>query len=204
MDTATFSTFAALMAILANVLTLGLVGLRVASGTNAAARATLDQIGQYRILLAGVVGATCMAGSLYYSEVAGFTPCRYCWYQRFVMYPIPFIALMGGAVGGANPAVHNWTRRIIGWGALFGASISIYHLYLQNVNTGAKSCGTTSCTAKWVNEFGFISIPYMALSGFLLIAALSLLTYFRNPNNTNVVASAEQNQRATSQVKDGA
>ena len=30
-------------------------------------------------------------GSLFYSEILGFTPCLYCWYQRILMYPLVFI-----------------------------------------------------------------------------------------------------------------
>ena len=36
-----------------------------------------------------------MAGSLYYSEVAGFIPCRLCWYQRILMYPLVAVTLVG-------------------------------------------------------------------------------------------------------------
>ena len=27
-------------------------------------------------------------GSIVYSEVVGFIPCRFCWYQRYLMYPV--------------------------------------------------------------------------------------------------------------------
>ena len=30
-------------------------------------------------------------GSLVYSEVVGFIPCKYCWYQRYLMYPIALL-----------------------------------------------------------------------------------------------------------------
>lgn len=33
-----------------------------------------------------------MLGSLYYSEVRGFEPCTFCWYQRILMYPIVLIS----------------------------------------------------------------------------------------------------------------
>ena len=41
--------------------------------------------------LAWAMAAIAMAGSLYYSEVAGFPPCEYCWYQRIAMYPLVVI-----------------------------------------------------------------------------------------------------------------
>ncbi len=32
-----------------------------------------------------------MAGSLYFSEIAHYTPCTLCWYQRIAMYPLVLI-----------------------------------------------------------------------------------------------------------------
>lgn len=190
MDTESFSTIAALVAVLANVLTLGLVALRLVSRNNANARSLLGEIGQYRLVLSATVATTCMLGSLYYSEIAGFTPCRYCWYQRWFMYPLPFIVLIGAVLLERK----NITRRIVGWGALFGSTISMRHLYIQNWDDGSTSCSAEApCSFKWVEEFGgVVSIPYMAMSGFLLIAALSLLTYFRNsPDVEDVVTDVE-------------
>ncbi|MGR5922655.1 disulfide bond formation protein B [Bacillus pacificus] len=36
--------------------------------------------------------ATC--GSLYFSEILGFTPCNLCWYQRIFMYPLIFLIII--------------------------------------------------------------------------------------------------------------
>ena len=41
--------------------------------------------------VAAVVALTATAGSLYFSEVAGFEPCALCWYQRIAMYPLVLI-----------------------------------------------------------------------------------------------------------------
>src|SRR5690242_7576048 len=41
-----------------------------------------DAVRAFAVPLAAVVAVTCMAGSLYFSEVAGFLPCTLCWYQR--------------------------------------------------------------------------------------------------------------------------
>ena len=38
--------------------------------------------------IAFLVAATATAGSLYFSEVADFVPCRLCWFQRIAMYPL--------------------------------------------------------------------------------------------------------------------
>ena len=41
------------------------------------------------VVAATAIGAT--LGSLYYSEIADYIPCTYCWYQRIAMYPMALI-----------------------------------------------------------------------------------------------------------------
>ena len=38
-----------------------------------------------------------MAGSLYFSEVANYVPCRLCWFQRIAMYPLAVILLIAAS-----------------------------------------------------------------------------------------------------------
>ena len=47
-----------------------------------------------------------MLGSLYYSEVAGFMPCEYCWYQRIAMYPL--VVILGIAIVRRDDAVRRY------------------------------------------------------------------------------------------------
>ena len=44
---------------------------------------------------ATLVAIVCSIGSLIYSEVVGFIPCRFCWYQRYLMYPVALILSHG-------------------------------------------------------------------------------------------------------------
>ena len=55
-----------------------------------------------------------------------------------------------------------------------GAAISIYHYQLQRFPSQASAvCSVDApCTAREVDQFGFVTIPFMALCGFALIAAL--------------------------------
>ena len=55
-----------------------------------------------------------------------------------------------------------------------GAAIAAYHRLIQEFpDLGGTSCSTgVPCTAAYFTVFGFVTIPYMALSGFLLILAL--------------------------------
>ena len=62
------------------------------------------------------------AGSLYYSDVAGYTPCKFCWYQRIVMYPQTLMYMIALAIGD--------TKKIPFYGlglSLVGALMAFYH-----------------------------------------------------------------------------
>ena len=90
----------------------------------------------------GAVATASMLGSLYYSEVADFVPCDYCWYQRIAMYPLAFILVIGairrdrGAMYTALPL------------AAIGLGIAIYHYQLQLFPEQSSSCNLFApCTS---------------------------------------------------------
>ena len=58
--------------------------------------------------------------------------------------------------------------------AVIGGAIAGYHYLIQQFpNLSAGECSVTvPCTAAYVWEFGFVSIPWMALSAFTLIILL--------------------------------
>ncbi len=108
------------------------------------------------------------AGSLFYSEYFEFEPCRLCWYQRIAMYPLVLILAIAalrkdrGVVAYAVPL------------AVVGGLLSAYHYTIQTFpGLAGDVCAVgVPCTAKYVNEFGFISIPMMALAGFAAVVAM--------------------------------
>lgn len=122
--------------------------------------------------IACIVALVATLGSLYLSEIANYPPCTLCWLQRIAMYPLVVILGMGALR----------EDRAIGWYALplagIGAALAFYHVLVQRVPglDQATSCSAEApCNAMWVREFGFVSIPIMALGAFLLIAALVLV-----------------------------
>ena len=121
--------------------------------------------------IAFAVAITTTLGSLYYSEIAHFVPCKLCWYQRIAMYPLS-ITLLVGALR---------RDRLVWWYvvpvATLGSVISIYHTQLQAFPSQHSSfCTTTEpCTIRYVWEFGFVSLPLMALSAFAVIITLVLI-----------------------------
>ena len=44
-----------------------------------------------QLLLAWIMALIATSGSLYFSEVRGFIPCEWCWYQRILMYPMAIV-----------------------------------------------------------------------------------------------------------------
>lgn len=175
MEVETFSRFFALLTIAVDLVALGLIGLMVAARFNERA-ATLsvglkDGYGGGVLWFAWSIALTATLGSLYYSEVAGFTPCKLCWYQRIAMYPL--VVVLGIAAVKFDHRIRRYVLPIVSIGAL----ISSYHYLLERFpswESGASCDPVTPCSVTWVWEFHFISIPFMALSGFAAIGALLL------------------------------
>ncbi len=112
-----------------------------------------------------------MAGSLYFSEIANYTPCTLCWYQRIAMYPL--VLILGIAAIRKDIGVRRYAIPL----AVVGAVISGYHYLLEwfpQIDTGACTVGIP-CTQVWFREFGFVSLPLLALVAFGLVIAMLLI-----------------------------
>ena len=143
---------------------------------SASGRIQLAQIGPYSRWLAFAVAGTAMTGSLYFSEVRDFTPCKLCWLQRIAMFSAAIVLLVG--------AIRR--DRDVRWYvvplATIGICISIYHYVIEWFpQLEAASCEiTVPCTAIWFREFGFVTLSFMAMCGFAAVLALLLLTSEEN------------------------
>jgi disulfide bond formation protein DsbB len=175
----TVTLFLALLAIVAEVGAIALVGLAVAGRLSPRAALAYERVrqelGPRAVGLATAVAAVCTAGSLYYSEVANFPPCRLCWYQRIAMYPL--VLLLGIAAARRDPGIRVYAMPL----AAIGLVIAAYHLLIERFpSLEAGTCEVTNpCSIIWVEQFGYLTIPAMALSGFAFI--LALLFYARKP-----------------------
>ena len=89
MDVDAAELFFSLLALVALAGAVVLVVARVLAGRSAAAAQLVAAVDDAALWIAFLVAATATAGSLYFSEVADFTPCRLCWFQRIAMYPLP-------------------------------------------------------------------------------------------------------------------
>jgi len=134
-----------------------------------------DGLGRVALPLAWVVAAVTMAGSLYYSKVQGYLPCELCWYQRIVLYP--WAVILAIAAWRRDSSIRIYAIPVLA----IGVVISVYHSWIQwfPPSSGSSFCTADNpCTLKFVDEFGFVTLPFMALSAAaVIIALLSISRY---------------------------
>ncbi len=126
-----------------------------------------------RALLGGatLVALVATAGSLLLSLGLGLVPCRLCWYQRILMYPL--VVVLGVA------AIER--RAAVAWTALplttLGAAIAAYHSWLQATQV-ACGVGAVSCARVQYRVAG-LTVPNLALVAFVLVGGAVLLAWRR-------------------------
>ena len=116
------------------------------------------------IKFAFIVALIATVGSLFYSNYAGFEPCVLCWFQRIFMYPE--VILLGLALIKKDDKIIDYSLTL----SVAGFVISIYHNYIVFKGLHSVVCTISEpCTINYVLEYGYITIPMMALTAFLLI-----------------------------------
>ncbi|MEK7609203.1 MAG: disulfide bond formation protein B [Patescibacteria group bacterium] len=117
------------------------------------------------LLLSFLVALAAVLGSLFYSEVAGYPPCELCWYQRIFMFPQVFI--LGLALIKKDIAVIPYVKTL----SIVGALVAGYQSLLQMNLVPSLLCSATtpSCAQRFVMGFGYITLPVMSLTAFLLL-----------------------------------
>ena len=131
-----------------------------------------DWLNRNSLYIALLAAWIAMCGSLYFSEVAGYIPCTLCWYQRILMYPLTAILLVGLLRRDRHLPYYVLPL------SLFGLCISTYHYLLEKTDifSGSTACRQgVSCTTQWINWFGFVTIPFLALIAFLIISIMSII-----------------------------
>lgn len=136
-----------------------------------------DLVAKKGILIGFVVALGAMLTSLYYSEIVGYEPCVLCWYQRIFLYPEALI--LGVALYKREASIRLYSLVLSALGGL----IALYHVFLEQGITAGIPCPATgpSCLTRYVFEYGFVTIPVMSLTAFILIF---LAVYFSaKPSN---------------------
>lgn len=127
-----------------------------------------------------LVSFLAVSGSLFYSEHAFYEVCKLCWFQRILMYPQLILFIIAYFLNDKKVFYYSLVL------SLFGIIISSYHYLLQFGLLKKEVCDvvgySVSCAKKFIAEFGFVTIPLMAASCFLLLILYGLLIIKRNKN----------------------
>lgn len=108
-------------------------------------------------------------GSLFYSEIIGYAPCVLCWWQRIFLYPQAVILVM--ALLKKDFSVTPYIKVM----SLIGLVISGYQSLLQMGLVPSLVCGanSVSCAQRYFINFGYITLPLMGFTAFLLLTVLN-------------------------------
>ena len=127
---------------------------------------------KYVLYLAWFQALAATLGSLFFSEVLKFPPCVLCWYQRMCLYPITVILAVGILRKDTKVDYYVWPFLIAGW------LIALYHnlLYYSILPEAAAPCiAGISCTTRFIEWFGFITIPLLSLSAFTILGVFMII-----------------------------
>jgi disulfide bond formation protein DsbB len=120
-----------------------------------------------------IVSLMATFGSLFFSEVMRLPPCVLCWYQRICMYPLVAVSTVGLLGRDTGSSRYAWPL------AASGLAVAVYHnlLYYGLIPDSITPCTQgVSCTTRQIEWLGFITIPLLSLTAFVIIV-VSLLAF---------------------------
>lgn len=121
--------------------------------------------------LALIVSMSATLGSLYFSNVLGWTPCKLCWLQRIFIYPLTFILATSLLFDRDN--VQEYVLPL----SMFGLAIAIYHYPIQITAMTSEGCSAvaTSCDMTYTKMYGYITVPMMSITTLLTVIYLMIM-----------------------------
>lgn len=167
--TAITNNILSILTIIANILSVLVIVILIAKKP----AAWLKAIKHYALPATFLIALIATLGSLTYSEIIGYEPCKLCWLQRIFFYPQ--LILIGLAWLKKDYKIFDYIITL----SLIGALFASYHYLLQIGAAPSIPCSalgySQSCSQNFVLRYGYITIPMMALSGFILNFLISLI-----------------------------
>lgn len=114
-----------------------------------------------------IIATIAMSGSLYFSEVLHLYPCKLCWFQRILIYPLVTIGIYSLITD----------RNLYGLvGFLSGSALLVsgYHSVIQRTSDGI--CGGTCSVIQYT--VGPFTIPNLAFIASVLIVTTTAVSYW--------------------------
>ena len=119
-----------------------------------------------------------LLGSLGYSEVIGYDPCKLCWLQRITLYPVVLLSAVA-LYKKSSERLYDYIIALM----LIGSIIAVYHIFLQFV-PNSVDCATSGqgvmCSKNWVLIYDYITIPVMSLTAHLNVALAAIIAKSKN------------------------
>ena len=142
-----------------------------------------ERLGRHGVLVMLTLVGGSIIGSLFFSQVANFPPCFLCWVERGLMYPQillfgwylykPYKPLLDVALGMT----------------IVGLLVSGYHVLLENGAAAKIPCqaivSIASCETKYINLFGYLTIPVMSLTVFATLLVTLIVVLHRKHWSSN-------------------
>ncbi|MDE0243303.1 MAG: disulfide bond formation protein B [Candidatus Kaiserbacteria bacterium] len=135
----------------------------------------INLLKKYGQLVATVIASVSLVSPLIFSNIYYLMPCNLCWYQRIFMFPIAILLITAQIRGKAIDKVSMYVL------AALGTITALFHYVSQRLHSsapgffdGVVGCDaigmSASCSEFYFLEYGYITIPLMALTAFLFIA----------------------------------
>lgn len=171
--------FWAVMSVIAELLSVGIIALIFIPKLQERFPTFTKFVSKRSLLIAFTAALLATLGSLAYSDIFGFNPCKLCWIQRIFMYPN--VILLGIGLWKKDTGIALYSMALSGLGGI----VAFYHYMSQNgfdpLNLPCNAIGySETCAKVFVLTFGYITIPIMALSAFILIFLVLMLGRKRN------------------------
>ncbi len=111
-------------------------------------------------------------GSLFFSYIMEFAPCVLCWYQRICLFPLVIILATGLFPLDKRVIEYSLPLAIAGWITAFYHNLLYSGIIPQDLQPCSKG---VSCTEKYIDLLGFLTIPMLSLISFSIIITLLIL-----------------------------
>ena len=124
------------------------------------------------LFLCWLIASVSTIGSIFFSFVMEFAPCVLCWYQRICLFPLVIILAAGLFPFDKSVVTYALPLAIAGW------LTALYHnlVYAKIIPESIQPCTQgISCTEEYIDLFGFLSIPMLALLSFSIIIAFLII-----------------------------
>lgn len=129
------------------------------------------------VFAAWLIAACATLGALFFGEVMKVPTCSLCWYQRIFMFPLVLILPIG--LFPYDPSIVRYALPL----ATIGWTIALFHVLLVHgyIPESVQPCSQgVPCSQTFVQYFGFVTIPLLALAAFSFLIALLAAAHYKS------------------------